>query len=81
MGADEYYRLISQVVAATTSCADLRLAQQLRQLGDIRRNPSRFIATSLLFVVSLFKFGHPLPRPIRIKPAKLESAVYAKVRL
>jgi hypothetical protein len=36
MGADEYYRLISQTVAATASCADLRLAQKLRQLGDIR---------------------------------------------
>jgi hypothetical protein len=41
MGADEYYRLISPTVAATASCADLRLAQKLRQLHDIHRNPPR----------------------------------------
>jgi len=33
MGADEYYRLISQVVAATRSCADLRLAHNSGSLA------------------------------------------------
>jgi hypothetical protein len=46
----------------------------LPPIGDIRRNPPRIIVASLLFVISLFKFGRPLPRPIRIKPAKLDLA-------
>jgi hypothetical protein len=53
--------------------------QTIFGMRDLPRDKSMFAAIrrassprALLFVVSLFKFGRPLPHPIQIEPAKLD---------